>query len=126
MATTDTIVRGDSRTYYIDVSINGVPLDVTGYTAWFTAKYAPTDADTAAAVRKGMSSSLTGVTIIADPATGINSRIQVQLGPADTASIPAKATTLHYDVQIKTPSGDIYTVTRGDLQVLPDITNTTT
>lgn len=118
-----TITRGDSATIHVDVSSGGTPVDLTGYTLWFTAKAAYTDADADAAIQKGNAGGLSGVSLMTGPG-GANTRIKIVLSPADTESLAAKPVTLHYDVQAESAGGDIYTITRGDLLVQPDVTVT--
>lgn len=98
---------------------------MTTYSVWFTAKYDAADADSAAVIRKGKTAGLTGVTVMTDPATQTYSRIKVAFDPTDTAALPAKLLTLVFDIQIKAPTGEVFTVADGELQIKPDVTITT-
>lgn len=129
-----TFTRGDTRAILVDVyqalpdSLpgRGAPLDLTGYSIWFTAKQQLTDADAAARIRKGNTGGLTGVTIIPNPKTGVSQRIRIDLANGDTQPLPDKLMSLIYDVQIKDSLSSIYTVASGVLNVEPDVTESAT
>lgn len=120
-----TITRGDNRTILVDVTQGGVPLNLTGYSIWFTAKQQIIDDDTSAKIRKGNVGPLTGVSVIPNPKTGVYQRIRVDLVNGDTQTLADKYYNLLYDVQIKDGSGSIYTVASGVLNVEPDVTEAT-
>ena len=125
------IRRGDTETLKATVYRNGVIFNLTGSTVWFTAKVNLSDADTAAIIKKN---SLSGGISIPSPTNGI---LLVNILPADTLSLtmPTNLTQnsqedyvaqLFYDIQVKTPSGEIFTVVRSKMFVQFDITQTTT
>ena len=114
------IRRGDSATLDVSVLSGRSAYSLAGATVYFTAKESRTDADTAAVIRKS-SGGLGGVTIT-DAAGGL---AEVTVNPADTSSLAAREYVLHYDVQVKTSGGAIYTVAEGTVVVLPDVTIST-
>lgn len=113
-----TMKRGTTKVLSMTVKENGVALNVTGFSFWFTAKNNYEDADSAKIFQKTVGSGITLTT----PASGI---IEVKIAPTDTSSLPAHQTNLYYDLKMKDGSGNIYSVLDGVLEVWPDVTNTT-
>jgi len=106
------IFRRDYKTFTVTVKDGaGVVVDLTDYTAKFTAKLKPTDTDEQAKI-----SPVDGT--ISNPATGV---ISFTLTSTDT-DIPAG--TYFFDVQIS-KIGDVKTVAYGKLIIIQDITVTT-
>jgi hypothetical protein len=102
-------VRGD--TGRIDISIkdaSGTALNLTGATLFLTVKNALTDADSAAVIRKEVTSHTN--------ALAGESRFTL------TTTDNATAATRFYDVQLKTVTNDIWTVAGGLWKVLADVT----
>ena len=101
--------RGDSGR--LDVTVkqaDGTAYNLTGATLFLTVKTALTDADSAAVIRKE-------VTSHDNAAGGISQFILV---PVDNAT----AGTRYYDVQLKTADERIYTLFGGLWKVLSDVT----
>jgi len=104
-----TWTRGDSGR--LDVTVkesDGTAYDLTGATLFLTVKNALTDADSAAVVRKEVTSH--------DNAAGGLSHFD--LLTTDNAT----AATRFYDVQLKTSDAKIYTLFGGLWKVLADVT----
>ena len=103
------IFRRDYKTFTVTVKDSaGVVVDLTDYTAKFTAKLKPTDTDEQAKIGP-----IDGT--ISTPATGV---ISFTLTSTDT-NIPAG--TYFFDVQIS-KTQDVKTVAYGKLYVIQDIT----
>lgn len=111
--------RGDDKTYQLTIrQANGVPLDLTGLELWFTVKRSYAHADSEAIAQRTVGS---GITIVDGPA----GRADVTLPAAATTDLPATATALVWDCQVKDPAGEIHTVDGGTLVVDPDVTRAT-
>lgn len=112
-----TLFRGDTIVIEGTVSQGGVPVNLTGYSIWFTAKKAITDADNATgAIQKTVGA---GVEIVDAP----NGQIRITLAPSDTATI-TQTTTYQCDVQLKA-AGVTSTPDKGTMTVEIDITQAT-
>ena len=95
------------------------PVDITGWTIWFSVKRKYPDADGAAVLVKKTGAGIT----ITDAGGG---KFAITLVPADLASIPnAQRSHFRYDVQVRNEHLKIHTLGDGDLTVLGDITVTT-
>ena len=115
MATKLSLRRGDSATYRLQFNDGTNPIDITGYTVFFTVKRRNdyTSNDDLALIQKT-------VTSHTDAANGIS---DVVLSPVDTA---IEVSIYKYDFQFKTPTGDISTVEIGEYEILDDVTKRTT
>lgn len=111
--------RGDTAQFRVTaLDIDGNPLDISGASAWFTAKRATTEADNTAVFQKTVGDGIT----ITDALNGI---MLVQLAEADTNTLTKKEV-LEYDLQVKDVLNGIYTVARGSLTVEADVTRAST
>ena len=88
---------------------NGVVVDITGSTCFFTVKENNTDLDINAKIAKSWAIHL-------DPSNGIT---QFNLVPADTVNLLGR---YYFDIQVKLVSGLIYTPVHGIFTVLADST----
>ena len=108
------IIRGD--TSYLDLEVTlppaATPVDLTGSMLWFVAKRSP---ESAAEITK--TSEVGGGIILTEPDQG---RARITLDPADTSDFEERTTRLVYDVQLRTPTGAIYTIAQGQLLVVMD------
>lgn len=102
--------RGDTRVFTLTFTRDDSAVDITGATVYFTMKYSPADADSAAVIAKT-------VTEHAAPAGGVTS---VRLEASETAAIEPGA--YYYDFQLKDAAGNISTVVAGVVNVKSDIT----
>jgi hypothetical protein len=104
-----TWTRGDSgRLDVVVKQADGEPYDLTGATLFLTVKNALTDADSAAVIRKEVTSH--------DNAAGGLSHFDLLTTDNATAG------TRYYDVQLKTSDAKIYTLFGGLWKVLADVT----
>jgi hypothetical protein len=110
------IERGD--THYLEGTVTeddgSTAFDLTGCNMWHTAKANIEDTDLEAIFQK---TEVDGITIT----DAFNGGYRIKLDPADTSGLLVD-TTLVFDVQLKTPSGDVRTVTEGVYAVSQDIT----
>lgn len=110
--------RGDTR--YLPFQITdavGAPLDVTGYTIWFTAKRQLSDPDPGVFQQTIAGGEL----VVTNASLGLG---YVRIDPSDTVTLGDSTTQLLWDLQIKSPAADtpVSTVARGTLTVEPDVT----
>lgn len=119
MSTALEITRGDTTTLNVSCfQTDGVtPLNITGYTLWFTAKYVVADADPGVFQKTTTAGGIT----ITNAAGGIAT---VSLVPTDTSSLAGVV--LLWDLQGKDPSGNITTLASGTLTITADITRAIT
>lgn len=116
MGTTLTISRGDSRTFTIPATLDGVSYDLGDVAvAIFTAKHDARDLDSAAAIQKasGLGLSTSG------------SNFTLSLVPADTDSF-FDGKSLAWDIQGQLSDGKVLTLASGTLRIVGDITRETT
>jgi hypothetical protein len=114
MATTkiNNFYRGDTVSYAMTFTTNSVAMDITGATIWFTLKKSRNDTDAQAVLQKELTSH-------SDPTHGITT---MSLTSTDT-NIPCGR--YFYDFQVKTLSGNIFTFLSGTVDVLEDVTRST-
>lgn len=104
--------RGDTNTIGLTITSNSIAYDITGSTIWFTLKKNKNDADSQASLQKE-------VTSHTNPSGGITA---ITLSATDTNIQPGK---YFYDIQMKTSGGEIYTLASGTVEVLEDVTRST-
>ena len=122
MNTDLTIIKGDTSPFTVNVLVNDVALNITGYTFFFTAKKKIGDTDANAVIAKT-------ITDLADPTHGI---MTILLTSDDT---DITSGTYLYDIQMVSPStgtsgtsgtsavtGTVTTLFYGTLTVLPEVT----
>ena len=123
-----TMSRGD--TFVRDIQVTApppgappgaqpVPVDITGWTLWFTAKYNLADVDAQAVAQL---STLTSGIVLTTPTAG---KAEITMPPGATVNFADAPVSIYYDVQAKDLSGRIFTVERGVIVVTPDVTRTT-
>jgi hypothetical protein len=98
------------------------PYNLSGVTIWFTAKPTPAEQDVDAPIRLD-NADLGGVTVISPAAGGTFS---ATAPPVATVSFPDGDVVLEYDVQIQDTMGNLFTVEKGNLTVVADITRALT
>ena len=109
------IIRGDTISLPITIKdSDGVAIDITGATVFFTIKSDETLADTSASVSKT-------VTSHPAPASG---QTTVELDPTDTEDLTAGI--YYWDIQIKYSDDTIQSTKAQQVRVLADITRRTT
>lgn len=115
----DTIVmtRGDTPT--IDIHVvdkDGVDVDLSTVSLWFTAKRKITDTDAQAVIRKTTAS---GITLVS-PSAGT---AKIVFAVTDTINIEdPQALVLFWDLQTRTSAGVITTVDSGSMVIKAGIT----
>ncbi len=102
--------RGDSATFGVSVLDTAkVPVNITGATVRFTAKYRVSDLDSAALIQR--------VGVITNATLG---QAEIRLLPADTSALTG-TTTLHYDVELTDATAKVQTISAGLLLVKADV-----
>lgn len=114
------MVRGDTYIFDSAVVLNGEAVDITGCSFRVTAKYSYTE-DDAEAVFIKTSNPVDGITILSAP----DGSLRTQLAPADTNGLPSHQVDLVYDLQMLDATGNVFTLQRGILTVVPDVSLTT-
>lgn len=110
-------VRGDTNVYTGTATADGVAIDITGSTMRFTAKNDPSDADGSALISETTTGG--GITLVT-PASGV---YRITLAPGDTTGLTVSSV-LHYDVQLTTAGGAVYTLCKGHFTIVGDISVT--
>lgn len=110
------IIQGDDHAIQVTFKDeDGVAINITGYTVYFTVKKKPdADEDDSTAVLKKE------VTSHTDPTNGITN---IEIAKADTEDVEPRR--YFYDLQLKDGSGKISSSKYGVLEIIPDITNRT-
>lgn len=105
------------NTEFIDfqITVAGVPQNITGWTVWFTAKRRAGDADPGI-FQKTIAN---GGLVVTSAATGVGF---IRIDPSDTASLPQERTTLWADQKAKDGAGQLFTVAKGTLIIRPEVT----
>lgn len=109
------ITRGDSESIRFELTDDGVAVDLTGSTVFFTAKPALTDDDTDSTAVIHVE-----VTSHTDPTNGITT---IPLSATDTDVAPG---TYYYDIQVKKADDTIVSIRYRLLKVWADVTRRTT
>jgi hypothetical protein len=115
MAKISGVIRGDSHTINLTITDGGSPVNLTGYTVFFTVN-ADKDpvSDSAAAIEKDITSFIS-------PTSG---EATIELDPADTNSLEPGG--YWYDIQLKDGSGNITSFPKDRFTIVSDITRRTT
>lgn len=104
--------EGDDNTYAVTLTdAAGDPVDITGYTFYFTVKYNKNDSDDQAVFK------ITDSTIAA-PTTGV---INLEVVRADT--VGKRPGIYPYDIKYKDASGDIKTILYGNYNLRQAVTD---
>ena len=118
MALSLRMTRARTAVFSIAVLQNGAPLNVTGKTLYFTAKFKVQDADAAAVVKKSTGSGI----VVTDAPNGLAT---LTINPADTAALAEKNTQrLVCDVALK-DGANVYELDSGTLDVAGNVTQDT-
>jgi hypothetical protein len=118
-----TAYRGDTviLPVWVAYTREGEPYDLTDSTLWFTAKTDLVLADGEPHVIQ-VSTADGGIALIGDPEQGA---YRVTIDPPETQTLPGD-TVFTFDVQLSTNEARIYTIRRGLLTVVRDVTRTST
>jgi hypothetical protein len=112
------VTRGDTAEFEIVISADGDPSDLSSCKIWFTGKHHVEDSDADALWSLNSVDNPTQV-IIGTPTT--DGKVTLVLHPADTENLPLDRK-VSFDVQWKETGGKVFTVYRGTMNVLPDVT----
>lgn len=109
------LVRGDTNIFTATITLNGAPLDVSGYDIWCTAKYSKDDTDLQA---------LFQVTKAAGAITvgGASNNVATITVAASLTSPLTADVKVFYDVQIRSAGGQVSTVAEGTMRISKDVT----
>jgi hypothetical protein len=113
--------RGDTTTRRFTVRnrVTAAVVDITSWSAFrFTGKGRVTDTDLEAVVAETLSG---GGIVKTTPASGI---LDVTIAAADTASLNLETYELYADLQGVDGSGNVWTVWKGKVVILPDASRT--
>jgi hypothetical protein len=102
-----TVTQGDSFFLKIPLLKSGQPWPIAGWSFWFTVKKSPDEDDTAALFQKSTAAAQI-------KALAVTSAYVIGL-PGDTKGKDTGRYT--YDIQGKSPEGDVYTLEDGDFIV---------
>lgn len=109
------MVRGDTRLYEcLLLDSDAEPYDLTGCDLTFTAKSSIADADDDAVFQLTLGAGITAP----EPTTGL---FTIEVSPADTVNL-ANATTLVCDIQLKAADDRVYTIAKGLMTIVEDVT----
>lgn len=116
-----TMSRGDQRSFTLKIfAADGTtPLNITGWSLWFTGKMDFADADAAAIFMLTIANG----GIVVDNATGGVCTITLQ--PTHTNSLPDTQTKVLVEVQAKSGTTTVNTLKGGHILVNPELTRTT-
>jgi len=111
-----TVYRGDTfteRLVFTSIDSNGVvtPIDITGWTIFFTIKKSKTDADTSAVIRVTLS----------DDSFATSPELGIALVEVPASDLDDLLGMYYYDFQMKTLDGKVYTILEGTITFVADI-----
>jgi hypothetical protein len=121
------ILRGDDETLQSIVTLNNTAFNLTDCNLWFTVKKSLRDSDEDALFQKTLDNS--GIEI----RDAVSGEISIYINQLDTANLQIPENLVerdvidfideyYYDLQVLTPSGNIYTAARGRFLVAFDVT----
>lgn len=109
------LTRGDTNRIDATVTIEDVPLNISAYDIWCTAKYDKADTDAQALFQVTKAA---GAIVV----TGTNSNVaQITIAASLTSALTSDVR-VFYDVQIKSAGGQITTVAEGTMTISRDVT----
>jgi hypothetical protein len=111
------MTRGDTATWNITVTRDGILENLTGAKIWMTARRHSTSPTPV--FQKDSASG--GITIDPDQ-TANRGKAVIKLAVADTSILDNEEFVLRYDIQVKTATGDVFTPFTGNLTVSPEVT----
>lgn len=105
------IVRGDTKTFALNFTSDGnTPINITGWTIYYTVKRRLEDLDVDAVIRKT-------ITTHTNPTGG---QTEIVLLNTDTQNLETE--TFWHDIQVKDTNNKINTIAFGTFNVLADVT----
>ena len=109
------LIKGNSVDMDVNITLSGLPYQISGHQLWFTVKATRQDTDPEA---YGQIITGSGISII-NAASGF---CVMSLTPQQTNNFPAGAT-LECDVQMRTPEGKVYTVLFEQIEMTERVTH---
>ena len=106
------LIRGDDRTFALEFKKDGVAIDITGWTVFFTLKKSTYDSDNDALIKKT-------VTTHTDPTNG---KTEFSITNTETDALIG---IYYYDIQYKDTANKINTVMIGTMNFQEDVTRRT-
>ena len=110
----DPLVRGDDWSLKLNITSGSNPVDINGYTYYWTLKEKVDDSDSAAALQ-----------VTASPTGASASAGEVVLNASAATTTQITPQTYNYDVQQINDSGVVQTLLLGKIKVVKDITRST-
>jgi hypothetical protein len=110
------IVRGDTASFTLKIRRGRTVEDLTGADLFFTMKEEVSDVDASAVLVKD--TDLEGGIVIGSPSTAGQAKLFFY--PSDTSSLEPQEYV--FDIQLKTTTGNIYTVATGTITIAADVT----
>jgi hypothetical protein len=114
--------RGDDERLDYVVRLDGAPVNFTGWQLWCTIKRDLALADDAAGV---LQYTLTdGITVsdwVVDGSLRTAALVSVLVPASATKTLQVNAS-YHHDLQGRSPEGSIYTLVKGTISILPEVT----
>jgi hypothetical protein len=117
--------RGDNVEFDIPVVLNGSPEAITGWKLWFTAKLDKDDPDTSVVQIHSDGTETDGVIDMVNAALGL-ARGSILPAATETLSFEGDDVTLYCDVQGRSATGKVVTVSSGTWLLKKDITRSRT
>ena len=111
------MIRGDDQTWEFTVTVDDVPVDISGGLFRFTAKHEVDDDDADAVI---VATSASSSCVITDAVNGV---MEVRIPAAETAGL-SRTERLWYDLQLYDQALKTHTVARGPLDVYADVSVT--
>jgi len=120
--------RGDNLIFDVQVQKSPypgtppVPIDITGYFMWFTAKRSTNDSDTQALTQITTTPTSVppgGSIVLTQPTVG---KAEITTPQAMTSAFPDGVVKIVYDVKVRDTSSRVFTVEAGTIVVYPNVT----
>lgn len=121
----DDVVVGDDLSIRrtIDFAATGFLAGTVINKAWLTVKSAISDADPGLFQKEVTTSDVPGIGQIENDGTGdVDMVVRFDLIPADTTKIGPEEFLRHFDIQVKTVAGQIYTPEKGLISAVNEVT----
>lgn len=112
-------VCGDSLR--IDRTVRGIPSGVTISKSYFTVKTNQTDVDASAVLQLSVTSTLTSSGQVTDTGSDGTGAVRFTLSPANTLLL-TPSTSYYFDIQLVLSDSGLYTISKGTIKGLQQIT----
>lgn len=111
--------RGDTIKLDLAFTRGGVPVDMTGGNAWFTARTSKTSADAPVIERNTINGGISWL----DQAQG-TARLVIRPQDTEAIAMTSESVSFDCDIQIQEANADVETVGEGTLKLKIDVTRT--